>query len=152
MSGKGTEKSNLVASANHVEVNPEENKDSRQDIWLHDGAKRRKLILYLSLLAATNHDSANLYFILMSEVQDLMENLEWLEGSDQMVQDEIQLLYTIGSHHPAFNFEQRTFLSTVLNRFKECMISCSKHGGQNFHDSPSPPNQILNHHYLPPQV
>lgn len=98
--------------------NSEEEGEPKKDLWLYDGVKRRKLILYLSLMSATNRDSANLYYLLLSDVEDSLEGLEWLEDMEECVQDEIFVMYTIGSHHPAFNFDQRTFLAGVLNRIR----------------------------------
>jgi hypothetical protein len=149
-----SDKSSGGGGINHnAEGTSEEETEPKRDIWLYDRTKRRKLILYLSLLQATNHDSANSYYLLLSDVEDLMETLEWLDELEEMMQDEILLLYTIGSHHPAFTFEQRTFLSTVLNRFRESLSRYSKSFVQGYPSPPSPlSNQILNQHFLPPQV
>jgi len=134
--------------------NSDEEIDSKRDVWLYDQTKRRKLILYLSLLQATNHDSANSYYLLLSDVEDLIDkDLDWLDDLEEMNQDEILLLYTISSQHPAFTFEQRSLLSTVLNRFKEYLPRYSKSYVQDYPNCASPlPNQILNHLYIPPQV
>lgn len=84
--------------------------------------KRRKLILYISVLQPTNHDCANLYYTVLSDIED-SPALAWLEDLDKDAQEEVSLLYTLASRHPAFTFEQRMFLGTVANRVNEIIGS-----------------------------
>lgn len=45
--------------------------------------------------------------------------LAWLEELDKDAQEEVSLLYTLASRHPAFTFEQRMFLGRVATRVNE---------------------------------
>ncbi|OXA65127.1 uncharacterized protein LOC110847525 isoform X2 [Folsomia candida] len=150
---RDSERTKSQELVNHEVSNSEDENGPRKELWLHEVVKRRKLILYLSLLTSTNHDSAKLYFLLLSDVQDLSENLDWLEELDELAQDEVLLLYTIGCHHPAFNFEQRTLLASVILRFKDCMDRYTKDCDPLYHQHhhPSQYNHINHQHYFPQQ-
>ena len=117
--------------------------------------KRRKLILYISVLSPTNHDGANLYYTILSDIDD-NPALTWLEDLDKDAQEEVSLLYTLASRHPAFTFEQRMFLGTVANRVNEVVGSkFSSRTGSNLqqppqsHSNPGPQPVYYNHPAYP---
>ena len=92
---------------------------------LEDDLLRRRLILYLSLLTATNRECANAYYKLLTEVQPLLEepttttnNDSWLESLEETMLDEMAVLYTIAGNHPAFTFEQRSTMNELGTKFR----------------------------------
>ncbi|CAG7706978.1 unnamed protein product [Allacma fusca] len=85
---------------------------------LVDDLLRRRLVLYMSLLNATNRRCANAYYKVLSEVQPLLEQNSWLDMMEESMVDEMALLYTISGNHPAFTFDQRRVMSEVGNTFR----------------------------------
>jgi len=117
----GPKGNNKAASSacNHIGCSSEEETEST---CIANDHKRRKLILFISVLAPTNHDGANLYYTILSDIED-SPPLSWLDELDKDAQEEVSLLYTLASRHPAFTFEQRTFLGTVANRVNDIVNS-----------------------------
>lgn len=103
------------STSNHIGGSSE---DETESVCVTNDHKRRKLILYISVLQPTNHDGANLYYSILSDIED-SPALAWLEDLDKDAQEEVSLLYTLASRHPAFTIAQRMFLSTVANRVNE---------------------------------
>ncbi|CAL8102314.1 unnamed protein product [Orchesella dallaii] len=115
---KGNHKAASYA-CNHIGCSSEEETEST---CIANDHKRRKLILFVSVLAPTNHDGANLYYTILSDIED-SPALAWLDDLDKDAHEEVSLLYTLASRHPAFTFEQRTFLATVANRVNDIINS-----------------------------
>lgn len=112
-SSHGSVDNDHESSANHIGFNGED-----EAMCIVNDHKRRKLILYISVLSPTNHDGANLYYTVLSDIED-STSLTWLEDLEKDAQEEVSLLYTLASRHPAFTFEQRMFLGTVASRVNE---------------------------------
>lgn len=78
---------------------------------IHDPIIRSKLIVVLSLLNSSNTICAKEIFKVLSEEIKIetMENLGIL--FDVKLIDQYLLVLTIAQHHPAFSFDQQTFLT-----------------------------------------
>lgn len=76
---------------------------------------RRRMILYLSLLSATNRDGANTFYILLVSHEISPGAFERLT---EPALAELALLYTIGFYHPAFSFSQHAVLREILMQIK----------------------------------
>lgn len=87
---------------------------SKDLLVLHYETPRQTMCLYLSLLSSTNAEAASVYYSLISQVDRTVGNRKWMEKQDEKTLEEINLLYTLGIHHPAFSFEQRLMLSQIL--------------------------------------
>ncbi|KAG8190379.1 hypothetical protein JTE90_022023 [Oedothorax gibbosus] len=78
---------------------------------IHDPIIRSKLIVVLSLLNSSNTICAKELFKVLSEeiTIETMENLGIL--FDMKLLDQYLLVLTLAQHHPAFSFDQQTFLT-----------------------------------------
>ncbi len=103
----------------------DENEDDRNSpqaggdlMVVSEDRTRQRMILYLALLTATNREAASAFYALMSQVEQTVGAPGWLEGLEEIVLEEVALLYTLGAHHPAFSFEQRIMLSEILSQVR----------------------------------
>ena len=79
---------------------------------------RQRMICYIAVLHATNREAAGCYYALMSQVEQTIGVPGWLEGLEEIILEEVALLYTLGASHPAFSFEQRIMLSEILSKVR----------------------------------
>uniref|UniRef100_A0A1Y1L7R9 Uncharacterized protein n=1 Tax=Photinus pyralis TaxID=7054 RepID=A0A1Y1L7R9_PHOPY len=101
-------------------------KDSTLTQGLFDEGVRHRVLIYLSLLSASNCKCANwLYKTLL--------RTEWVEScvlrgnvKDENLQSELLLLFTMGLYHPAFTFDQKNFFGNMLAHVIE-QRECKKH-------------------------
>ncbi|XP_060517847.1 zinc finger CCHC domain-containing protein 2-like isoform X2 [Cylas formicarius] len=96
---------------------------------LFEEAVRHRVLLNISLLKSRNYNVANWYckkFLRTDYIEELVS-----KEKDDMVQNELLLLFTMASRHPAFTFDQKEFFSRILvqlcdirdNRFKSAPYS-----------------------------
>ncbi|KAL1496940.1 hypothetical protein ABEB36_007988 [Hypothenemus hampei] len=78
---------------------------------------RHRMLINVSLLKSRNYNVANWYSkkILRTE---LVEELIAKENDD-VVQDELLLLYTMAARHPAFSFENKQFYNRIVTQLYE---------------------------------
>ncbi|XP_072008802.1 zinc finger CCHC domain-containing protein 2 isoform X3 [Engystomops pustulosus] len=97
---------------------------------LGDAAVRSKLIVYLALLGSENRDVAGRLFRLLLPAMD-PERL--LGGWEQDKEEELLLLLTMASLHPAFSFHQRVTMRERLEQLREALATTSRAEG-NLHE------------------
>ncbi|XP_053323623.1 zinc finger CCHC domain-containing protein 2 isoform X2 [Spea bombifrons] len=101
---------------------------------LSDPTTRSRLIVYLALLNSENREMASrLYRLLLSPAAGVEELLGCWEQEDERdpedadpAREELLLLFTMASLHPAFSFHQRLTLREQLERFRESMHDRSR--------------------------
>lgn len=88
-------------------------KDTSLQTGLLDDTTRHRVLIYISLLSARNCACANWFYKNLFRT-DWID--EYFKGKykDETVLDEFILLFTLGTHHPAFSFEQKRYFSDVL--------------------------------------
>lgn len=90
-------------------------KDTSLMQGLVDEGVRHRVLIYLSLLSGRNCKCANWFY-------KTLLRTEWVETcvlkgtcNDENIQNELLLLFTLGLHHPAFTFDQKTFFGNMLS-------------------------------------
>lgn len=79
---------------------------------LYEEAVRHRVLINISLLKSRNYSVANWYskkFLRTDYIEDLIH-----KEKDELVQNELLLLFTMASRHPAFSFDQKQFFSSIL--------------------------------------
>lgn len=79
---------------------------------LHDELVRHRILINISLLKSRNYSVANWYsnkFLRTDYIEELIH-----KEKDDLVQNELLLLFTMAARHPAFSFEQKQFFSRIL--------------------------------------
>ncbi|XP_069814226.1 zinc finger CCHC domain-containing protein 2 isoform X2 [Dendropsophus ebraccatus] len=106
---------------------------------LGDAVIRSRLIVYLALLSSENRDVAGrLYRLLLPAMEGWERDDEERESGEELL-----LLLTMASLHPAFSFHQRVTLRERLERLREARERRSRPEG-NFHEYlPSSDGHVL---------
>lgn len=84
---------------------------------LYEENIRHRMLVNVSLLKSRNYNVANWYskkFLRTDYVEDLI-----VKEKDDLVQNELLLLYTMAARHPAFSFEQKQFYNRILVQLYE---------------------------------
>ncbi|XP_014667479.1 PREDICTED: zinc finger CCHC domain-containing protein 2-like [Priapulus caudatus] len=81
-----------------------------------DCAMRSKLIITLTLLYSSNYTCSNLLFRTLTNLESVLDNLP----KNEKVANELQLLFTLSTNHPAFTSEQKRAFNLLLE--KVCRI------------------------------
>lgn len=79
---------------------------------LYEETVRHKVLLNISLLKSRNYSVANWYskkFLRTDYIEDLVQ-----KEKDELVQNELLLLFTMAARHPAFTFDQKQFFIQIL--------------------------------------
>ncbi|KAF7269359.1 uncharacterized protein LOC143203087 [Rhynchophorus ferrugineus] len=79
---------------------------------LYEETVRHKVLLNISLLKSRNYSVANWYskkFLRTDYIEDLVQ-----KEKDELVQNELLLLFTMAARHPAFSFDQKQFFIQIL--------------------------------------
>lgn len=81
-----------------------------------------KLLVYLSLLGSKSRECAGILFRTLSRIE-----AAGMCGAVPETVDQLRLLFTMGSLHPAFSFHQREELRTQLDRLQEWVCNTQHH-------------------------
>ncbi|XP_075069052.1 zinc finger CCHC domain-containing protein 2 isoform X3 [Mixophyes fleayi] len=101
---------------------------------LCDPVSRSKLIVYLALLSSENRDVAGrLYRLLLLPAIGTEGLLGIWEQENREPREELLLLFTMASLHPAFSFHQRVTLRERLEQLREAMCRKSR-SEENIHE------------------
>uniref|UniRef100_A0A8D0GMA1 Zinc finger CCHC-type containing 2 n=1 Tax=Sphenodon punctatus TaxID=8508 RepID=A0A8D0GMA1_SPHPU len=124
-----------------------------------DPAARSKLIVYLALLGSENREAASRLHRLLPEVDSILQSCPAAGGKGEEngqpplglgAQEELLLLFTMASLHPAFSFHQRVTLREHLERLRRALRGGDReeeesfsHGARNdfFHNDCMPSNE-----------
>ncbi|KAM4687669.1 zinc finger CCHC domain-containing protein 2 isoform 2-T2 [Discoglossus pictus] len=109
---------------------------------LSDPASRSRLIVYLALLSSENREVAGRLYrlLLLPGLERLLESWEDEEPGEVTgargelggAREELVLLCTMASLHPAFSFHQRITMGNKLEQLKEAV--CRRARGENIHE------------------
>ncbi|XP_048363842.1 zinc finger CCHC domain-containing protein 2 isoform X2 [Sphaerodactylus townsendi] len=122
-----------------------------------DPAARSKLIVHLALLGSENREAAARLHRLLPGVDSVLRSCRPGEAASEeeegglglVAQEELLLLFTMASLHPAFSFHQRVTLRERLDRLRGALGrdpqdgagGCSCHGSRNFSPNCLPINE-----------
>lgn len=101
----------LTIIANDVE---KLSKDSTLSNGLLDENTRSRVLLYISLLSARNCISANWLYKKLFRTAVFEDFIVKGNCKDDNLHSELLLLLTMGLHHPAFTFDQKSFFGMLL--------------------------------------
>lgn len=85
---------------------------------ISDTRTRQKLAVYVCLLHSLNTSCSTLIYKSLYGL-DLNEVLSTAKSTDNKILEELLTIYTIAVNHPAFSFEQRSNLGSILLRLKQ---------------------------------
>ncbi|CAH2284128.1 zinc finger CCHC domain-containing 2 isoform X1 [Pelobates cultripes] len=110
---------------------------------LADPAARARLIVYLALLNSENREVAGrLYRLLLLPAAGLEEE-DRDPGEAEAAREELLLLFTMASLHPAFSFHQRLTLRDRLEQLRETEYTSSRNQERIHEYMPSPENHVV---------
>lgn len=90
---------------------------SLKDRTLYEENIRHLMLINVSLLKSRNYNVANWYsknFLRTDYIEELV-----VKEKNEIVQNELLLLYTMATRHPAFSFDQKQFYNRILVRLYE---------------------------------
>ncbi|XP_019759685.2 arginine-glutamic acid dipeptide repeats protein isoform X1 [Dendroctonus ponderosae] len=96
---------------------------SLKDRTLYEENIRHLMLINVSLLKSRNYNVANWYsknFLRTDYIEELV-----VKEKNEIVQNELLLLYTMATRHPAFSFDQKQFYNRILVRLYELRDSRS---------------------------
>lgn len=89
---------------------------NKNSVSLSDEKLRSQIIIALALLNSTNSSCAEVIFQILEKQFDSLTQTGYF---DKKVENEIKLILTMASHHPAFKFYQKLKLGETLNKVEE---------------------------------
>lgn len=83
-----------------------------------DTRTRQKLALYVCLLHSLNTACSTLIYKSLYGI-DINDVVSTAKNSDEKILEELLTIYTVAVNHPAFSFEQRSNLGSILLRLSQ---------------------------------
>ncbi|KAL0968069.1 hypothetical protein UPYG_G00261970 [Umbra pygmaea] len=94
-----------------------------------DDVVRSKLLISLALLSSDNREAAGVLFKTLTHMDSIINNYS-LQLNDGQTEEQIILLFTMASNHPAFSFHQKQVLRHQLTQFQEVLhVTCGEQPG-----------------------
>lgn len=109
---------------------------------LSDETVRHRMLINVSLLKSRNYNVANWYsknFLRTEHVEVLVA-----KEKDELVQNELLLLFTMAARHPAFSFEQKEFYNRIVMQLYELRERANKFSTYRFPPGFEYPNVYRN--------